>query len=77
MSSKGYNLCKGLEKGFRSTQDKLLHVSGPMAQIFVLADEALSQGTVLDPATVIDWIHHGISLLGNANTSISAIIYLG
>lgn len=37
-------------------QDKLLGVSGPMTQIFVLADEAMQQGTPLDPSSIWDWI---------------------
>lgn len=53
-------------------QDKLLDVSGPIAQTFVLADKAMLQGTTLDPASVRDWIQRGICPLRNANTAISA-----
>lgn len=50
MAAKGRDPRKDLEKGLRSAQDKLLDVSGPMTQIFVLADEAMQQATPLDHA---------------------------
>lgn len=40
--------------------------------MFVLADEALSEGTPFNPSIIRDWVQRIICLLGDANTSISA-----
>ncbi|XP_053310209.1 uncharacterized protein LOC128472338 [Spea bombifrons] len=72
MNKKGRDPRRGLEKGLKSAQDKLLDVSGPMTQIFVLADEATAQNSPLDPGLIKDWVQRGLCLLGNANAAISA-----
>lgn len=38
-----------LEKGLKSVQDKLLDLLGPILHVLMLADEALSSNTHLDP----------------------------
>ncbi|KAM4748857.1 nuclear protein MDM1 [Rhinophrynus dorsalis] len=63
---------KGMEKGLRLTQDKLLDVIGPLAQILHMVDSALTQGTPLDPTFIREWALHSFCLLGNANTALSS-----
>ncbi|KAM8977567.1 uncharacterized protein RCH25_046737 [Pelodytes ibericus] len=62
---------KGLEQGLRSTQDKLLDVSGPLTQFFLMADEALTEGSQIDPHLAREWAQRALCLLGNANTALS------
>ncbi|XP_053311880.1 uncharacterized protein LOC128473653 [Spea bombifrons] len=63
---------KGIELGLRSAQDKLLDVSGPLTQVFQMADEAIVDGSPLDPHLVRDWTQRALCLLGNANCAISS-----
>lgn len=49
MIKQGRDPRKGIKKGLKNVQDKLLDESGPLTQALVLTDEALSQGTALDP----------------------------
>ncbi|KAM4748800.1 LOW QUALITY PROTEIN: uncharacterized protein WCC33_006191 [Rhinophrynus dorsalis] len=70
MSKSGRDPRKGLERGLKLTQDKLLDITGPIAQI--LADTALSTGTKLDPRAIREWAQRAICLLGNSNVAISS-----
>ncbi|KAM8977409.1 uncharacterized protein RCH25_044212 [Pelodytes ibericus] len=71
MMRNGKDPRKGLEQGLRSTQDKLLDISGPLTQIFLMADEALTDGTPMDPQLTREWAQRALCLLGNANTALS------
>ncbi|KAM4702811.1 uncharacterized protein WCC33_011336 [Rhinophrynus dorsalis] len=72
MSKSGRDPRKGLERGLKLSQDKLLDVTGPVAQILYLADSALSSGTKLDPRAIREWAQRAICLLGNSNVAISS-----
>lgn len=72
MQAKGRDPCKGLKKGLRSAQDKVLDTWGSMTQVLMLANEVMQQETALDSAIIHDWILRGICLSGNANSAISA-----
>lgn len=72
MLQQGRDPCKGIEKGLKSAQDKLLDVAGPLTQTLVLTDEAISQGSPLDPLIMWDWLQRFICPLGNATTSLSS-----
>ncbi|KAM8977380.1 LOW QUALITY PROTEIN: uncharacterized protein RCH25_043896 [Pelodytes ibericus] len=70
MMKNGKDPRKGLE-GLRTTQDKLLDVSGPLTQLFIMADEALTNGSQMDSHLAREWAQRALCLLGNANTAIS------
>ncbi|KAM8975554.1 uncharacterized protein RCH25_018841 [Pelodytes ibericus] len=72
MMRNGKDPRKGLEQGLRSTQDKLLDISGPLTQLFLMADEALTEGSQIDPHLAREWAQRALCLLGNANTALSS-----
>ncbi|KAM4723072.1 uncharacterized protein WCC33_009289 [Rhinophrynus dorsalis] len=71
MAKSGRDPRMSLEKGLKSAQDKLLDVTGPMAQILYLANSALSSDSILDVHTICKWIQRCIYMVGNANIAIS------
>ncbi|XP_063297781.1 uncharacterized protein LOC134586215 [Pelobates fuscus] len=72
MSRAGRDPRKGIEKGLRESQDKLLDILGPLAKMLYLADLALSQGTTLDAHTIREWAQRAICMLGNTNAAMCA-----
>ncbi|KAM8977463.1 insulin receptor substrate 2 [Pelodytes ibericus] len=71
MACSGKDPKKGLEHGLWSTKDKLLDVSGPLSQIFWMADDPLMDGISLDPQLTREWAQHVLCLLGNENSALS------
>ncbi|XP_053308321.1 uncharacterized protein LOC128470454 [Spea bombifrons] len=71
LTKNGKDPRKDIELGLRSTQDKLLDVAGPLTQVFQMADEAITDGSPLDPQLVRDWTQRALCHLGNANCAIS------
>lgn len=72
MAKEGHDPCKGIEKGLKTAQDKLLDIARPLTQALVLTDEAISQGIPLDPMLIWDWRQQYVCLLGNVNSSLLA-----
>ncbi|KAM4706231.1 uncharacterized protein WCC33_010951 [Rhinophrynus dorsalis] len=72
MTRSGRDPRKGIEKGLKASQDKLLDILGPLAKILVFADQALEHGDSLDANAIREWAQRSICLLGNANAAISA-----
>ncbi|XP_069086417.1 uncharacterized protein [Pleurodeles waltl] len=62
---------KGLDRAWRSCQDKLLYLSGPLTKILDLAIQSKETNTPLDPEVVLEWAQQAICLLGNANCAMS------
>ncbi|XP_063284931.1 uncharacterized protein LOC134570871 [Pelobates fuscus] len=70
MSRSGRDPRKGVEKGMKAAQDKVLDLLGPIAKILYFADLALSQGSQLDPHIIREWSQRSVCLLGNANATL-------
>ncbi|XP_069486881.1 uncharacterized protein [Ambystoma mexicanum] len=70
LSQKGKDPKKGVDKAWRSCQDRLLDILGPVTQIFEMAEEAASSNTPIDVDALRGWIQRTVCLLGNANASI-------
>ncbi|KAJ1088295.1 hypothetical protein NDU88_001453 [Pleurodeles waltl] len=62
---------KGLDRAWRSCQDKLLDLSGPLMKILDLAIHSKEINSPLDPEVVLEWTQRAICLLGNANCAMS------
>ncbi|XP_069491214.1 uncharacterized protein [Ambystoma mexicanum] len=71
LSQKGKDPRKGVDKAWRSCQDKLLDVLGPVTQIFEMAEEAAASNSPVDVVMLRGWIQRTVCLLGNANAAIS------
>ncbi|KAJ1150495.1 hypothetical protein NDU88_003286 [Pleurodeles waltl] len=63
---------KGLDRSWRSCQDKLLDLSGPLTKILELAYVAKESGSPVDTDVLIGWAQRAVCLLGNSNCAISA-----
>ncbi|XP_053552097.1 uncharacterized protein LOC128643154 [Bombina bombina] len=61
------------DKCLQSVQDRLLDITGPLAQIFQLAEEAICTGSRLDPFAISGLAQRAICLLGNANVSFNVL----
>ncbi|KAM8945862.1 LOW QUALITY PROTEIN: NFX1-type zinc finger-containing protein 1 [Pelodytes ibericus] len=61
---------KGIEEGLKAVQDKLLNLAGPLIQIFILAEDALTNNSI-DPRLGREWAQRAFCLLGNANVALS------
>lgn len=72
MTTQGVYPRKGIKKGLKSDQDKLLDIVGPLTQALVLTDKAICQGCPLDPLIMWNWLQHCIYLLGIENPSLSS-----
>ncbi|KAJ1189133.1 hypothetical protein NDU88_005884 [Pleurodeles waltl] len=64
-------LRKGIDRSWRSCQDKLLDVLGPLTKIIELADSAKTSGEPLQMDLVAGWAQRAVCLLGNGNCTIS------
>ncbi|XP_078516741.1 uncharacterized protein LOC144781653 [Lissotriton helveticus] len=62
---------KGLDKGLKMCQDRLLDLTGPLTKIFDMAEEAYVDKKDLDIEELREWIQRAVCLLSNANTEIS------
>lgn len=62
---------KGIDRAWRSCQDKLLDVVGPLAKILGIALEAQESATTIDPHVLAGGTQRAICLFGNANCAIS------
>lgn len=63
---------KGIDRAWRSCQDKMLDLSGPLTKILELAFRAKETGASVEPDELIGWAQRAICQLGNANCAISA-----
>ncbi|KAJ1159951.1 hypothetical protein NDU88_000455 [Pleurodeles waltl] len=62
---------KGIDRAWKSCQDKLLDLSGPLTKILELAYHAKESNTPVDTETLIGWSQRAICMLGNTNCAIS------
>ncbi|KAJ1148108.1 hypothetical protein NDU88_000948 [Pleurodeles waltl] len=62
---------KGLDRAWRSCQDKLLDLAGPLTKILEVAFISKESNTPIDPDILVGWAQRSICLLGNANVTIS------
>ncbi|KAJ1206241.1 hypothetical protein NDU88_001650 [Pleurodeles waltl] len=62
---------KGLNRAWKSCQDKILDLSGPITKILELTVQAKETNTPLDPEAVLECAQRAIGLLGNANCAMS------
>ncbi|XP_056430668.1 uncharacterized protein LOC130369424 [Hyla sarda] len=67
----GNNPKKGVDRSFKSCQDKLMDLLGPLTKILNLAEEASTSDTQVDPETLKGWAQRAICIFGNANASLS------
>lgn len=61
---------RGIEKGLKGCQDRLLDVLGPLTKIFDMCEAAHSNNTGIDVAEMRQWVQRAICLLGNLNTAL-------
>lgn len=62
---------KGIDQAWRSCQDKLLDLSGPLTKILEMGYRAKESKASIDPDELICWAQRAICQLGNANCAIS------
>ncbi|XP_078533318.1 uncharacterized protein LOC144819222 [Lissotriton helveticus] len=63
---------RGIDRSWRSCQDKLLDVVGPVTQIIQLAERAKESGTAMSTEVVAGWAQRALCFLGNANCALAA-----
>lgn len=62
---------KGLNKGLKMCQDRLLDLTGPLTKIFDMTEEAYVGKKSLDLEELREWIQRAVCLLGKAKTALS------
>ncbi|XP_069074978.1 uncharacterized protein [Pleurodeles waltl] len=62
---------KSIDRAWCGCQDTLLDISGPLTKILGLAIQAKESQEPIDPDTLLEWAQRAISLLANANRSMS------
>lgn len=62
---------KGIDRSWRSCQDKLLDAIGPMTKILDMAEEAKVTGSAISPDVLSNWAQRTIVFLVNANCALS------
>ncbi|KAJ1126837.1 hypothetical protein NDU88_005243 [Pleurodeles waltl] len=62
---------KGLDRAWRSYQDKLLDLSRPLAKILEMAFLVKESNSPINPDVLVGWAQRAICHLGNANMAIS------
>lgn len=72
MAKRGRDPRKDIEKGLKLAQDKLLDITGSLTQALVLTDEAITQGSPLDPMLIWNWLQCCICIVSNANSALLA-----
>ncbi|XP_078515097.1 uncharacterized protein LOC144773902 [Lissotriton helveticus] len=63
---------KGLDRSWRSCQDKVLDMLGPLTKILDLGFMAKESSTMVDPDELIEWAQRAICQLCNANCALSS-----
>ncbi|XP_078514996.1 uncharacterized protein LOC144773728 [Lissotriton helveticus] len=63
---------KGLDRSWRSCQDKLLDMLGPLTKILDLGFRAKEASALVDPDELIEWAQRAVCQLGNANCAVSS-----
>ncbi|XP_069468934.1 uncharacterized protein [Ambystoma mexicanum] len=63
---------KGIDRSWKSCQEKLLDLAGPLAKIMDLAERAKDTGEEVDPEALAGWAQRAVCLLGNANCAIAS-----
>ncbi|KAM4795627.1 uncharacterized protein WCC33_000689 [Rhinophrynus dorsalis] len=71
MARSGRDPRKGLERGLKTAQDKLLDVLGPLSKILYFTDLSMSEGSPVQAEALREWAQRSICLLGNANVALS------
>ncbi|KAJ1138438.1 hypothetical protein NDU88_004823 [Pleurodeles waltl] len=61
---------KVLDRVWRSCQDRLLDILGPLTKILEMGVQAMEAGVTLDPNFLIGWAQCAVCQLGNANVAI-------
>ncbi|XP_040204919.1 uncharacterized protein LOC120936540 [Rana temporaria] len=62
---------KGVERSFRSIQDRVLDMMGPLTKILNLSEQAAASGQPVDLQQLRGWAQRAICLAGTANTACS------
>lgn len=62
---------RGIDRSWRSCQDKLLDVVGPLTNILDMAEEAKVTGSAISPEVLSNWAQRAVVFVGNANCAIS------
>ncbi|KAJ1125407.1 hypothetical protein NDU88_003839 [Pleurodeles waltl] len=62
---------KGLDRAWRSCQDRLLDISGPITKILELGFQSKESGVAVDLNILIGWAQHAICQIGNAKVALS------
>ncbi|XP_078531608.1 uncharacterized protein LOC144818244 isoform X2 [Lissotriton helveticus] len=62
---------KGIDRSWRACQDKLLDITGPLAKILDMAEEARVSGSLIYPEVLSAWAQQAICFVGNANCALS------
>lgn len=62
---------KGIDRSWRSCQDKLLDVADPLAKIMDMVEYTKASGSLISPDVLSNWAQRAIIFLGNVNCVIS------
>ncbi|KAJ1124724.1 hypothetical protein NDU88_003173 [Pleurodeles waltl] len=62
---------RGIDRSWRSCQDKLLDNTGPLMKIMEMAEDVKKTGAAIDPEILSGWTQSAICLLGTTNCVIS------
>ncbi|XP_040181002.1 uncharacterized protein LOC120914355 [Rana temporaria] len=62
---------KGIERSFRSIQDRVLDLMGPLTKILNLSEQAAASGEPVDLPQLRGWAQRALCLAGTANTACS------
>lgn len=62
---------KRIDRSWKSCQDKVLDLTGPLCKILELAVQAKESGSVIDPNILAGWAQRALCQLGNANCALS------
>ncbi|XP_056420670.1 uncharacterized protein LOC130361553 [Hyla sarda] len=72
LSKGNKNPKKGLDRSFRSCQDKLMDLLGPLSKMLDLAHSAVTNQTPLNSEVMLGWLQRATCIFGNANAALSA-----
>lgn len=67
----GKDTRRGLDRGLKSCQDRLMDITGPLTSFFEMAETAYLSDSQVDPKEMCEWAQRAVCLLGNANTALS------
>ncbi|XP_056375621.1 uncharacterized protein LOC130273222 isoform X1 [Hyla sarda] len=67
----GKNPKKGIDRSFKSCQDKLLDILGPLSKILDMVEESSISNKPVEVEVLKGWAQRAVCFLGNANAALS------